>query len=75
MRPKFNHPIAQSQPNMKDTKAMSRTILVLATVALLSACGGRYAGFDNCSADGSVVVTEYPNAAGTYEGLNNGPCK
>ena len=54
---------------------MSRTILVLATLALLSACGGRYAGLDNCSADGSVVVTEYPNAAGSYAGLNNAPCK
>jgi hypothetical protein len=54
---------------------MSRTILILATLALLSACGGRYAGFDNCSADGSVVVTEYPNALGNYEGLNNAPCK
>lgn len=54
---------------------MTRAILILATLALLSACGGRYAGFDNCSADGSVVVTEYPNAVGSYEGLNNGPCK
>jgi hypothetical protein len=60
---------------MKDTNPMSRTIFVLVTLALLSACGGRYAGFDNCSADGSVVVTEYPNSAGSYEGLNNAPCK
>jgi hypothetical protein len=61
---------------MKDTHPMSRAIIVLATLALLSACGGgRYAGFNNCSADGSVVVTEYPNATGSYEGLNNAPCR
>jgi hypothetical protein len=60
---------------MEGTHPMTRAILILATLALLSACGGRYAGFDNCSADGSVVVTEYPNDVGSYEGLNNGPCK
>ena len=55
---------------------MFRTILLLATLALLGACsGGRYAGFDNCSADGSVVTYEYPNSVGNYEGLNNAPCK
>jgi hypothetical protein len=55
---------------------MLRTILVLATLAMLGGCGGgRYAGFNNCSADGSVVITEYPNSAGSYAGLNNGPCK
>jgi hypothetical protein len=54
---------------------MSRTIIVIMTLTLLSACSGRYAGFDNCSADGSAVVMEYPNSTGTYDGLNNGPCK
>jgi hypothetical protein len=54
---------------------MSRTLLLIVTLALLSGCGGRYAGFNNCSADGSSVVREYPNSAGSYEGLNNGPCK
>ena len=56
---------------------MLSKIIVLATLALLGGCagGGRYAGFNNCSADGSVVVTEYPNSAGSYAGLNNGPCK
>jgi len=52
-------------------------IIVLASLALLAGCagGGRFAGFNNCSADGSVVLTEYPNSAGIYDGLNNGPCK
>jgi hypothetical protein len=54
---------------------MPRTILFILTLALLSSCGGRYAGFDNCSADGSAVVMEYPNSAGSYDGLNNGPCQ
>jgi hypothetical protein len=54
---------------------MSRTILVVITLALLSGCAGRYAGFDNCAPDGSPVVMEYPNSTGSYEGLNNGPCK
>ena len=55
---------------------MSRTIILVITLALLSSCGGgRYAGFDNCSADGSPVVMEYPNSAGSYDGLNNGPCQ
>lgn len=55
---------------------MIKTILVLATLAVLAGCGGgRYAGLNNCSADGSPVVWEYPNADGNYDGLNNGPCK
>lgn len=55
---------------------MIKTILVLATLAILAGCGGgRYAGLNNCSADGSPVVWEYPNADGSYDGLNNGPCK
>lgn len=51
-----------------------RTLIVILAVGVLSACGGRFAGFDNCSADGSVVWYEYPNSDGTYDGLNNGPC-
>jgi hypothetical protein len=61
---------------------MSRVVLLIVlglALPLLSACdtgkGGRWAGFNNCSADGSVVWWEYPNAQGSYEGLNNGPCK
>jgi hypothetical protein len=54
---------------------MSRTIIVVITLALLSGCSGRYAGFDNCAPDGSPVVMEYPNGAGSYDTLNNGPCK
>jgi hypothetical protein len=53
---------------------MSRTIIVLIALALLSGCAGRYAGLNNCSADGSVVLREYPNSSGSYDGLNNGPC-
>lgn len=51
-----------------------RTLIVILAVGVLSACGGRFAGFENCSADGSVVWYEYPNADGSYDGLNNGPC-
>lgn len=54
---------------------MSRTLILLAALAVLAGCSGRFAGFNNCSADGSLVMFEYPNAAGSYEGLNNGPCK
>ena len=56
---------------------MARIVLVLAAVVLISGCsaGGRFVGFNNCSADGSTVVVEYPNKAGSYDGLNNGPCK
>ncbi|HUB97316.1 MAG TPA: hypothetical protein VL993_15445 [Stellaceae bacterium] len=56
---------------------MLRKIIVLATLAMLCGCSGagRYAGLNNCSADGSVVLREYPNSTGSYAGLNNGPCK
>ncbi len=55
---------------------MTTKIIVLFAIAVLSGCaGGRYAGLDNCSADGSVVLTEYPNSSGSYAGLNNAPCK
>lgn len=61
----------------------SAIVLALATLCLLSACsdppgtpyGRRFAGLNNCSADGSVVLWEYANDKGNYEGLNNGPCK
>jgi len=53
---------------------MTKNIVALAMVAaLLAGCGGRFAGFGNCSSDGSVVWWEYPNSAGSYEGLNNSP--
>jgi len=43
---------------------------------VLSGCGGgRFAGLDTCAADGSVVLYEYPNADGSYDTLNTGPCK
>jgi hypothetical protein len=55
---------------------MLKQFIVIALVAgALGACSGRFAGFNNCSADGSVVLFEHPNKAGNYEGLNNGPCK
>jgi len=54
---------------------MLRAVLLVFALGLLSGCGGRFAGLNNCSADGSVVLFEYPNAQGSYEGLNNGPCK
>jgi hypothetical protein len=55
---------------------MLKAIFVLATLAVLSGCGGgRFAGMNTCSADGSVVLYEYPNADGSYDTLNTGPCK
>jgi hypothetical protein len=57
---------------------MSRAFIILAALALLGGCagnGGRFAGLNNCSADGSVVMFEYPNSAGNYNGVNNGPCR
>lgn len=49
---------------------------VIATAALLvSACASdansRFVGFAKCSKDGSPVWREYPNAQGSYEGLDN----
>ena len=56
--------------------SLIRTSLVLLPLVLLTACGsGRFAGFNNCSADGSAVLIEYPNENGNYDTLNNGPCK
>ena len=56
---------------------MLRTYAIILVAALaLSACStGRWAGFNNCSADGSTVWWEFPNSKGSYDGLNNGPCK
>jgi hypothetical protein len=58
---------------------MKLLLIACACTLLLSACsgGGRFAGFNNCSQDTSVVWYEYPNSAGSYDGLNNGPqyCK
>jgi hypothetical protein len=63
---------------MNKTRApLVRTAVILGALLMLSACssGGRWAGFNNCSADGSPVLVEYPNAQGNYDTLNNGPCK
>ena len=54
---------------------MSRIVITLIALAVLSGCSGRFAGFNNCSADGSYVMFEYPNSKGSYDGLNNGPCR
>ena len=62
---------------------MRTAILAVMTLCLLSACsdpsgtpyGRRFAGLNNCSADGSTVLFEYANSQGSYDGLNNGPCK
>jgi hypothetical protein len=45
--------------------------LVACTTLVGCADGGRFAGLQSCSGDGSVVWWEYPNKAGTYEGINN----
>jgi hypothetical protein len=48
--------------------------MLVAAGLLLAACStGRFAGFENCSADGSPVWWEYPNSKGSFDGLNNGP--
>jgi len=61
----------------KTRAPLVRTAVILGSLLMLSACadGGRWAGFNNCSADGSPVLIEYPNAQGHYDTLNNGPCK
>ncbi len=54
-------------------KILSVTVLAGALLAL-SACGSgesRFIGFDKCSKDGSPVWYEYPNAQGSYDGLDN----
>lgn len=63
-------------PNNKSAPLV-RSAVILGSLLMLSACadGGRWAGFNNCSADGSPVLIEYPNAQGHYDTLNNGPCK
>ncbi len=49
--------------------------LLAAGLALaVSACagpGGRYIGTDKCSKDGSAVWFEYPNAQGSFDGVDN----
>jgi hypothetical protein len=65
-------------PTNKMRAPLVRTAMILGSLLMLAACsagGGRWAGFDNCSADGSPVLIEYPNAQGNYDTLNNGPCK
>ena len=55
---------------------MIRKVLILSALLALAACGNsRYVGTNACSADGSPVWFEYPNEQGSFEGLNNGPCK
>lgn len=55
---------------------MLRAMILVVPLVLLGACGGaRFAGFNNCSADGSAVLFEYPNSQGRYDTANNGPCK
>ena len=54
-------------------KVLSVTVLAGALLAL-TACGGsngRFIGFDKCSRDGSPVWYEYPNAQGSFDGLDN----
>lgn len=48
-------------------KLISAAFLVL----LLSGCSsGRFVGLMECATDHSPVWWEYPNAAGTYDGLS-----
>ena len=47
-------------------KLLSAVFLVL----LLSGCAsGRFVGFTECALDHSPVWWEYPNSAGSYDGL------
>jgi hypothetical protein len=45
--------------------------MLAALLAMLASCSGRFAGFGNCSADGSPVWYEYPNSAGSFDGIDN----
>jgi hypothetical protein len=57
---------------------VQKILLIVAVAATLAGCStGRWAGFNNCSQDGSPVWWEYPNSHGSFDGLNNGPqyCK
>ena len=50
---------------------MTTKILSVAFLALLlSGCGGRFVGFTECAKDGSAVWWEYPNSAGSLDGID-----
>lgn len=55
---------------------MSR-FFVLAGVLMMAGCaapgGGQYVGLNQCAADGSVVMWEYPNSDGSYKGIAVSP--
>jgi hypothetical protein len=46
-------------------KLLSAALLV----ALLSGCSGRFVGFTECAVDHSPVWWEYPNKAGSFDGI------
>jgi hypothetical protein len=39
-------------------------------LAMLSGCSGRFVGLLECSQGGSPVWWEYPNTAGSFDGIN-----
>jgi hypothetical protein len=47
-------------------KLFSAALLVL----MLSGCSGRFVGFLECSQGGSPVWWEYPNNAGSFDGIS-----
>ena len=47
-------------------KLLSAALLVV----MLSGCSGRFVGFLECSPGGSPVWWEYPNGAGSFDGIN-----
>jgi hypothetical protein len=47
-------------------KLFSAALLVL----MLSGCSGRFVGFLECSPGGSPVWWEYPNKAGSFDGIS-----
>ena len=48
-----------------------KLLSVVLLVAFLCGCSsGRFVGFTECATDHSPVWWEYPNAAGTYDGLS-----
>jgi hypothetical protein len=38
-------------------------------LAVLSGCSGRFVGFTECALDKSPVWWEYPNSAGSFDGI------